>query len=125
MIFDNEMMFSKNATLSASGVSTNVVDLGANGTGSKSGLELAVLVSADFAGGTSVCVTLETDDNDAFASTKTVLQTADIAVADLVKGYRFLFGCLPHGVERYVRLSYTVSGTMTAGAITAGLLLDA
>ncbi len=31
---------------------------------------------------------------------------------------------MPEGIKRYNKLVYTVDGTMTAGTITAGFLLD-
>lgn len=126
MIMDKYNLFSDDQAVTTTAASTNVIDLGADlnipGADTNQVLELFAQVSEeDFAGGTSVKLQVQTDTTDAFSSATTVAETAAIALADLVKGYRFAMRQLPDVAERYVRLNYVVVGTHTAGKITAGL----
>lgn len=129
MILDKENMFSDDQAITASAASENVIDLGNDSAlvqqlNEKGVIENLVQVVEDFAGGTSLQVTLQSDDDVNFGSPTTVLETAVILLADLVAGYQFKFGKLPRINEQYVRLYYTVVGPFTGGKITAGLVLD-
>lgn len=133
MLLDGETQFSNRQAITATAVSTNVIDLGATGTRANAnsalrrdigdwGNDLLVQVTQDFAGGTSLAVQVQTDDNAGFTSPTTVGQTAAVPVADLKAGYRFSLGDFPiNTAERFVRLNYVVVGTMTAGTITAAV----
>lgn len=133
MLLDGETQFSNRQAITATVASTNTIDLGDTGTRSTSGVKLTrdiggwvedllVQVTQDFAGGTSVQVQIQTDDNSAFSSATTVGQTAAIPVASLKAGYRFALSDFPVGTsERFVRLNYVVVGTPTAGTITAAV----
>lgn len=84
-----------------------------------------VASTAAAGGAATVTISLQTSNTSDFASATTLLQTGAIAVADLKVGYRYV-ATVPHGVQRYLRVNYTVAtGPLTAGAFTAGLLLDA
>lgn len=128
MIFDNTLLFSDNQAVTATAPSTNVVDLGAAPNGRDIGpgtpIPLAVIVTEDFAGLTSLTISIQVDDNAAFSSPKTVYTTVAYPLTDLVVGKRFLLPeYVPTGTnERYMRLNYTVAGTGTAGTITAGVV---
>lgn len=139
MIFDKQTQFSAAQAITVSAASTNVIDLKAAGipyghTGAVTrdqginagGNEVPLLIQVvtAFATATSVKVAVQTDDNDAFSSAATVLESEAIPVASLVAGYKFNIPQLPEGTrERYVRLYYTVAGSdATAGAITAGIV---
>lgn len=127
-ILSNQNLFSDRQALTASAASTNTIDLGPIDAGMRRdigpGKAIPVLLQVveDFAAGTSVQVSLQVDDNTAFSSAKTVVQTAAIPVATLKAGYQFHLDYIPRGTdERYMRLNYTVAGTPTAGRITAGI----
>ncbi len=138
MIFDSTNLFSDAQAVTASAASTNVIDLGATQTpkhaanaltrdiGKGTPIHLRAQVVTDFATLTSLTVSIETDDNEGFASAKTVIQSAAVVAADLVAGYVFPLVVVPRGtLERYVRLYYTVGGaSATAGAVTAGFVFD-
>lgn len=129
MILDKQNLFSEDQAITTTAASSNVIDLGADGADVNSpnfkDAEVLVQVTTAFAGGTSIVATLQTDDNAAFSSATSLLATAAIATASLVAGYQFAIGKLPKvGLERYIRINYTVVGTMTAGAVMAGLILD-
>ena len=124
MIFDSTNKFSTKQAVTATAVSTNVIDLGVSkrDIGNGEVIPLFIGVEEEFAGLTSVVVTVQTDDAEGFGSAVNVLQTGVIPVADLVAGYQFNINTVPLGVlGRYVRLNYTVAGTGTAGTISAGI----
>lgn len=128
MILDKQNLFSNAQAVTVTAASESVIDLGAEGakvvTPNEKPSHLFVQVVTAFASGTSLKVGLEMDDNASFSSATTVFETAAIGVASLVAGYKFSLPCLPVGMEQFARLYYTVVGTMSAGKITAGLVLD-
>lgn len=138
MIYSKQSLLSDAQAVTATAASTNVYDLGANGTpvGASAALnrdmgkglqvKLDVRVVTTFATLTSLTVTLEQDDDVAFGTVTTVGGTQAIPVASLVAGYKFNLDRLLLGLtKRYFRLKYTVAGSnATAGAITAGVVLD-
>ena len=139
MIFSKQQLFSDDQAITASAASTNLLDLGVEGTvllapndlvrdiGKGTPIPLLIQVTVAFATLTSLKVKIETDDDVAFGSAKTVLETEAIALANLVAGYRFNITYIPlDTAERYVRLTYTVAGSdATAGQITAGIVAGA
>ena len=44
--------------------------------------------------------------------------------ASLLRGGPVLLADLPTGCRRYLRLNYTVTGALTAGELTSGLVLE-
>lgn len=68
---------------------------------------------------------LPSDGDSTFGSANVLAQTGEIALAALKTGYVFALHVVPRGNERYLRLSYDVTGTApTAGKITAGIVAD-
>jgi hypothetical protein len=124
MFVDNQNLFSKDQAVTVTAASTNVIDLGIAYKGEGEPINILAQVTTAFAGGTSVAFKLQTDDNASFNSATDVQDLGAIATATLVQGYKAKFSALPSDLERYVRLYYTVVGTMSAGAIFAGLNLD-
>jgi hypothetical protein len=127
MIIDKQNTLSDGQAITATAVSTNVLDLG-NTSRSDEGAPVTLLaqVEAAFtaAGAATLTVTLETDDNEAFSSATVLLSTGAIPKATLVRGYQIPISFLPANCERYVRLNYTVAtGPMTAGMMNAGIVL--
>lgn len=137
MIMDRSLLFSDGQAITATAASTNVVDLGATGTvygaaspivrdiGKGNDVDLLVTVTESFNNLTSLTISIETDDNAAFSSAKTVYSSPAYALADVATGAKYLLpDVLPVGTaERYVRLKYTVAGTApTTGKITAGVV---
>ena len=133
MLLDGETQFSNRQAITTTAVSTNIIDLGATGTRANNTSpltrdiggwdnDLLIQVTQDFAGGTSVQVQIQTDDNAAFSSPTTVASSEVAPVASLKAGYRFGLADFPIKTsERFVRLNYVVVGTMTAGTITAAV----
>lgn len=135
MLFDRHNQFSNRQAVTATAPSTDYINTGAKNRRGYSGggvpqdigvgtnIPLLVQVTDTLTGGTSVTVALQTDDNPAFSSPKTVFTTGAIPTAQLVAGYRFNVSEFPIGTEeQYIRLLYTVAGTYTAGTITAGVV---
>src|SRR5690606_5419015 len=131
MIFDQQTLLSDAQAITASAASTNTIDLGPIATGhvrdigKGEPIPLRIQVVEAFATLTSLTVTLQVDDNDAFSSPKAVWSSGAVAVADLVAGKVFVPEFIPRGTnERFMRLNYTVAGTnATAGKITAGVVM--
>ena len=124
MIIDKELELSDAQALTATAVSTNVIDLGVDrdmGKGEPVPITVEVQTILDSAGdAATLVVTLETDDNEAFASAATVWTSGTIAEATLVAGYKFAINYLPRENERYLRLVYTVAvEDFTSGNIDA------
>lgn len=130
MILSNESLFSNNQQVLATGLSTNVVDTGVKGTptwgaaafagdiGKGTPVPIEVLVTETFTGATSVKFALETGDA---ATLGTELNSVTVAVAGLTKGTRINIDHVPSGAKRFLGLRYIVTGTGTAGKVTAGV----
>lgn len=136
MIFDKLGLFSNAQTITASAASTDIVDFGAPGTPiraaaalrqdlGKSIIPIRIQVSTTFATLTSLKVGWQMDDDEAFGSATTVLESEAIPVASLVAGYVFNIQHVPLlSTERYGRLYYTVAGSdATLGKVTAGFVV--
>lgn len=126
MLFSKDELFSDDQAITATAVSTNVIDLGDKDDVFSNGKPVPILiqVTETFATLTSLQVAVQADDDEAFGSATTVVTTAAIAAATLVAGYKFVVNYVPRVSERYLRLSYTVAGSdATAGKITAGIIM--
>lgn len=136
MIFSILQLFSNNQAITGSVNSENILDTLATGTpahafgplekdlGKGTPIPISIRVTEDFNTLTSLTIAVEVDDNEAFASAKTVL-TQVILLVDLLVGKDTAFQYVPKGTdERYLRLSYTVTGTdPTTGKVHAGITL--
>lgn len=124
MIIDSTTVFSEQQAITATAVSTNVIDLGTSrDIGRGIGLPLLVMVNEDFNNLTSLTVSIQTDSDVAFGAAKNLTEQT-IALADLVAGKNFDFKVVPTSTDRYLRLNYTVTGTApTTGKVTAGVTM--
>ena len=132
MILDSQSLFSDAQAITASAVSTNVIDLRPVGTakgqvlirdiGPGNPIELLIQVVEDFDALTSLTIDIQVDDNVAFSSAK-VGQSQGILLADLAAGKQSAMQYIPvHTDEAFLRLNYTVTGSNpTVGKITAGV----
>jgi hypothetical protein len=113
---DALLRLSNAQAVTTTAVSTNVIDTKGGDIGAGRPLYLVVQVVEDFADGTSLTVALQDSaDNSSFAA---VVSGPAILTADLTVGKKVVLG-VPPGTRRYLRANYTVSGTMTAGKVTA------
>lgn len=123
MYVDKELELSDAQALSASGASTNSIDVGADvDAGIGEAMYLVVQHRAAM-GGTSPTfqVGLQTDDNDSFSSPTTVLLSP--AEAAPAAGKQTVIP-LPPGLQRYVRAYYTLGGTTPTANVDAFIAKD-
>ena len=127
MIMDKQLEFSYSQAVTATAISTNVIDMGddvpTRNIGGFGAASLVVQVDTAFAGVdlTSVTVEIVSDSDPAMSSPAVHASTGAIAVADLTPGTIAVMPLPVGDYERYVGLRYTVAGTGTAGAISAFL----
>jgi len=127
MIFDKTNLLSDHQAVTVTAVSTNVIDFGSAEVGPGTEKQLLIQVTEDFAaaGAATLQVKLQTDADEAFGSAKDLIDFGAIPKATLVAGFQLPIRSLPHGVEKYGRLSYTVAtGPMKSGKLKAGIVLD-
>lgn len=119
---DAQNLYSDAQALVASGVSTNLIDHGQDrnlGIGEPLVIVLTVDVAA--AGGGTLTVQLQTDDNAAFSSPANVTATQALAAAALTAGAQIIIPVPPDLLtERFTRLNY-VMATMTGITVTSFL----
>lgn len=138
MILSAEQLFSDDQAVTATAISTNVIDLGVAGTpydaaaalnrdvGKGAGIPILVQVTADFATLTSLTITIESDSTADLATSPVVAYSSGaVAAASLVEGYQIPIVVLPNQITgRYLGIRYTVGGSnATAGTITAGITM--
>ena len=134
MHLDAQNMFSDAQAVTTTAVSTNFLNLGdtyqpalspakvVRDIGGANDVPLLVQVVTNFTGLTSIEVQVQTDDNSAFSTPRLAARSGAIELARLKAGFKFPIPVIPMGTdERYIRLRYVVTGTGTAGAITAGI----
>jgi len=125
MILDAQLLFSDAQALTATAVSTNVVDFSADrdpGVGEEMAVVIQLDVAADAGNSDETYVAaIQTDDNESFSSAATVASIT-ITRGDAA-GTRYV-SLLPKStlVERYIRISYTLGGTTPTATVTAFLV---
>jgi hypothetical protein len=148
MILDGLLQFSGTTgdAPTASGVSTNILDLhllgipvlasgqGARdlGIGDDPAMKLLVLVTTAFSGLTSLQVSLQgAPDNGAGAPAAFVTWYSSpvVLLANLVVGQRMLDMDVPRPppgqpIPRFLQLAYTIAGSGTGGVLKAWIVLD-
>lgn len=125
MIYDNHNIFSDAQALTATAVSTNVIDLGKDGNVGI-GEEMAVQITLDaLADGTDTnetySVDIQTDDNVGFSSA-TVIGTIAITRGSAAGTKKVIMLPKDTSAERYLRLNYTLGGTTPSVTLTAVLV---
>lgn len=126
MRLDSQALFSDAQEITTTAASENVVEISKpNGKFSEvafgEDIPLLIQVVEDFAGLTSLKVGVQTSADDTFTSPVTLIE-ATLLLADLKAGKKFPIKSVPAGNKGYMRLYYTVTGTGTAGKITAGIV---
>lgn len=126
MITDKQLTLSDGQAITATADSTNIINAGQAGVNNGEPVELLLQVEDNFtaAGAATLTVSMVTATDEAFTSPVTLLTTAAIPKATLVRGYQLPLSFLPANMLQYTKLVYTVAtGPMTAGKINAGLVL--
>ncbi|PLR52418.1 Bbp16 family capsid cement protein [Chimaeribacter arupi] len=135
MYVDKQLEFSDSQTVTATAISTNVVDLNPAfnyntgvdiGTGEDVYLVLQVDTAATAAGAATVQITLESSAAAGLTSSTVHFTSPTYQLADLTAGKTLTAVKLPTGTYlRYVGVRYTVStGPLTAGAFSAFIVKD-
>lgn len=136
MILSANQLFSDDQVITATAISTNVIDLGVPGTpfdaaapvnqdiGKGAKIPILVQVTEAFNTLTSLTITLEVSAAAGLTS-PVVLAEETILLADLIVGKQMFNQVLPDGADlRFLGVRYTVTGTPpTLGAITAGVTM--
>lgn len=135
MYLDKELLFSHAQKITKSQACESILDLGVTeGTGMP--VFPTVQVVEGFAGLTTLTVHIQSSNADkamadlAESDWQTILSSQTLAAEDIAKPCSLAFGSLPPNAGKYLRVYYEVDagvetpGTATAGAITAGLVLD-
>ena len=126
MILDKENMFSQEQAVTASALSTDIVDLGIGDIGPSESISLFVNAGEAFTGGGSLEVEVLTSDeiSDGALSGAETIATYPVTNDQLLAGGKLISARLPHGMKRYARLNFEVSGGLADGKLTAGLVMD-
>lgn len=114
-IVDAQLLLSDFQALTVAAPSTNSIDLTAEraiGTGTGSQVELTI----DVAAAGTLTAEIQVDDNDSFASPRSI-SSIDLAAADMPAG-AIHYLPIPAGAstERYLRVYYTPSAAVTVTA---------
>lgn len=126
MYTDAQTQFSAaQAITTGTQLSTNSYDLGvARDVGRGRVIRVYCNATTTFAGGTSLQVNI-VEDSASNLGTATVIETGAVTVeANLTAGTRLVDVALPKTTKRYIGLQFVTVGTHTAGAVTAGMVLD-
>lgn len=128
MYLDSQLEFSDAQAVTASAASENIIDLGSAQVNAGVGEELYLVVQVqtamtDVGSDSTVAVTLEGDDNEAFASATTV-QTIGTFAATSAAGTKLVARLQPEAItERFLRIQYTVAGgDLTTGSFDAAIV---
>ena len=119
MLLDQTVIFSDAQALRETGAGTNILDLTAPGNAGMGRLVLIAHADTAFAGATQIVAALQTSSKADFSSDVTTLASVTLSATELANTDKNLFALgIPQGAKRYLRMYYTVTGTVTAGAIT-------
>ncbi len=118
MLLDTQSLFSENQAITTGTIlSENVVKFG---VGDVSFVPILIQATQDFSDLTNLKVKVETSADETFEEVK-VLSESTLNKDSLKAGATYPIAYLPKGNKGYIRLSYTVEGSIeTTGKITAG-----
>tara|TARA_R110000822_G_scaffold150664_3_gene289791 strand:+ start:69 stop:497 length:429 start_codon:yes stop_codon:yes gene_type:complete len=120
MYVDKLLQFSAAQALTATAVSTNVIDLGLDrdiGIGEPMAAVAFIKVAADFtAGNETYKFTLQTATDAAFTSAVTVVESGVINGDELALGKKVVLP-MGHTNLRYLRVNYTLAGTTPTATV--------
>lgn len=119
MLLDKTAFFSDAQALRSTGASANTLDLGAAGNAVPGRLVLIAHADTAFTGATQLVCALQTCDKADFSAGVVTLASATVSGSQLADTEKNLFALgVPAGLKRYLRMYYTVTGTVSAGQIS-------
>lgn len=133
MYMDSSLLFDQDAAITVTRDSTNVIDLSNArdmGIGDDPAMKLAIYVTQTFTAAGAGTLTIDFEGSVDNSAWTVYVSTPAIALANLVAGRKLFPIDIPHrpsgaALPRYYKLVYTVAtGPMTAGKITAALVVD-
>ncbi len=128
MITDKLLRVSEDQALTTTAVSTDKIDLSvARDIGEGQDLYMNFAVTTALTGGTSVKFEVVTSASADLSSPTVVGSTDAIVTASLVAGYNTAVRINPQIAslgQRYLGARYTISGTYSAGKVTADVVTD-
>ena len=130
MILDKLLMFSEAQAVTATAASTDVIDLApVDGTRRDIGvgypLEFWATVDTTATAGGAATLNVQLQTSPDNSTWTTIYDSGALALSALTVGKRLFSTKVPAGVQRYLRVNYSVgTGPLTAGAFTSGINLD-
>lgn len=121
MQYHTDQFFDDDVAVTVDRDSTNVLYVGNANEGAGNPLRIQITVTETFATTVSIVFSvLDSADASTFGQ-PAIVATGAIAVATLVKGYRIQL-TVPPTHKAYLKITYDVSTTATAGKVSAALL---
>jgi hypothetical protein len=123
MIYDKQLLFSKNQAITATAASTDIADLSPNGQyGPGYPVFVKAIVGTTFTAGGAATLTVALQDSaDGSTGWADVVSSGAIGKANLINGTEITLA-LPEKHRRYLRVNYVVAtGPMTAGTVSAAM----
>lgn len=127
MYVDNNLVLSDAQSVLSSTTSTKSIDCATalRNIGSGEPIELVIQVATAASSGSASTVTFNLQDSSDNSSFTTVVASPAVAMAAMSAGAEVLRIMLPHTLQRYIQVSYTVAtGPMVAANFTAFLTPD-
>ena len=122
-MMDSDLVLSAAQPITATAVSTNVINGRTGGSAICEPLYFVVRVNAAITGPGTVDFQLQTSDAEGFGTSNVLFDSGPIAAAQLGVGYPFMGVQVPFGAKQYLRGNYVVtSGPMTGGSVDAYLV---
>ena len=118
-LIDYNNIYSSKQAVTTSAASTYYIDGRAAGDALENNLYFIAKVGTAFVGCTSVEISFQTSSDN--STWTTLFDSGAIALADLTANTYVVRTKIPIGLKRYTRVYYTVSGTATAGTVSAYL----
>ena len=120
MYVDAMNTFSREQIVAGTGYSEKIIDTGERGIGDTD-MTLHINTTTTVVGG-NVTFALESADSEDFASYKTELVSREYVAAELTAEANPVLLRTSHIVGRYLRVKYTTSAALSAGAFTARMV---
>lgn len=125
---DRELTFSNDqAVTTGTQYSTDKYDTGLAGhpnINTNRELQVLVVVTEEFADGTSLVVNLVESANADLSAPTILAASGTVVEANLTVGKRLLATAVPRTSKRYLGLQFVTSGTHTAGKVWGGIVRD-
>lgn len=121
MQYHQDMIFDDDVAVTVDRDSTNVLYVGNANESRGNPLRIQITVTETFATTVSIVFSVLDSADDSTFGQPAIVATGAIAVATLVKGYRIQL-VVPPTHKAYLKLTYDVSTTATAGKVHAAIL---